>query len=727
MGQQRSLGAGINIRGRMLRWNRANTDRIPTMSALRRRNIVVGEGGCYLCGEEDESTDHIFTACRIANGVWAGVASWCRLSLLLFFLIWDVQVYIDHMRSSKTKKGIVYGVLILTVWCIWKARNDKAFANIETTVAHIVADIKGLGVLNAFWVVCDVGCDVCHDVYNSLLVGLSAFGNVGYEYQVFDDNILRGVQGDAIQANMEVSEKKQFTTYLIPGKTYRISGFTCAPTTNCQQTLENRTSLSFTRFTKFDTIPSTGFPNHYFRFISYNRLPYRVVDPDDKSRKVYPVLTDYIGCYINSGQKEEWGNPNKDQMLLRRIEIQNLNRNSVELTLWDDLAESFPKEKIDALEKPVIIAVSSCRVARFRNNLQLSSTPATYYYINPAIPELPQYKAEYKAAFDLNPPLQVVRHPYQDKEQEKMRNKIPFSKLLTENPLTHTDVRFTCEGTITGLDTSREWYYPSCATCPNKIQVNEGIIECKIHGALSSPIYRYNFKAYVTDTTATITMTFFSTKADDIVGISCQTLVDSLENPDPREFPERILAVIGRRHIFQFHYNTNSRQGPVTFILHRILDKPETTSHITDKPLGSGTIEESSENIEIDVPEQQQTATAIEYTPPTTSPPRPKQLPSPVSQVSLAQTESATNIIPTSQSTEAPESPEGNPLQQEDIQGEEVPPASPTYTYMQTRSRHGKQVAVQLAGSTPPTEQEAFNKAPTKTSAQETTKVTTAN
>ena len=47
----------------------------------------------------------------------------------------------------------------------------------------------------------------------------------------------------------------------------------------------------------------------------------------------------------------------------------------------------------------------------------------------------------YKAAFDLNPPLQVVRHPFQDKEQEKMRNRVPLSKLLTESPASHT-VRF---------------------------------------------------------------------------------------------------------------------------------------------------------------------------------------------------------------------------------------------------------------------------------------------
>ena len=98
-------------------------------------------------------------------------------------------------------------------------------------------------------------------------------------------------QGDAIQANMEASEIRRFTKILIPGKAYRISGFTCVPTDPWQQTLENKTSLSFTRFTKLDEIPADGFPDHYFNFIAYNRLPTRVVDPQDKSRRDYPVLT----------------------------------------------------------------------------------------------------------------------------------------------------------------------------------------------------------------------------------------------------------------------------------------------------------------------------------------------------------------------------------------------------------------------------------------------------
>jgi hypothetical protein len=45
---------------------------------------------------------------------------------------------------------------------------------------------------------------------------------------------MQSKQGDAIQANMEASEIKRFTKILIPGKAYRISGFTFIPTSNWQ-------------------------------------------------------------------------------------------------------------------------------------------------------------------------------------------------------------------------------------------------------------------------------------------------------------------------------------------------------------------------------------------------------------------------------------------------------------------------------------------------------------
>ncbi|PWA73217.1 nucleic acid-binding, OB-fold protein [Artemisia annua] len=247
-----------------------------------------------------------------------------------------------------------------------------------------------------------------------------------------------------------------------------------------------------------------------------------------------------------------------------------------QLTLWDDLAKSFKKEEIDALQKPVLIAVSSCRINRYRNTLQLQSTPATYYYINPKIPELDQYLQEYRALFNINPPLQIVRHPYQDKEQEKNEKQDTF------------------ECVITSINTLREWYYPACTQCINKVEVHENAFNCKIHGPVELPDYRFNFKAYITDGTTTAMIAFFTPKADDFVGVKCNALVKSLENPDPKKIPAELQTIVGRKHIFQFHFNTSSKHKPPDFIFNEILDAPTAPPKIEATPSGSQAIEKAS-------------------------------------------------------------------------------------------------------------------------------------
>ncbi|PWA57527.1 nucleic acid-binding, OB-fold protein [Artemisia annua] len=296
-------------------------------------------------------------------------------------------------------------------------------------------------------------------------------------------------KGDAMQANMEAADIQHFKSILVPGKAYRISEFQCIPTDNWQQTLENQTSLSFTRLTKLDAIPAETFPHHYFNFLSYNQLPTKIVEPRGKAKKPYPVLTDYIGCYVYSSGTEKIGNPNRNQSIIRRVGIENLNRNYIELTLWDDLAQKFKKEAIDALEKPIIIAVSSCKVSRYRNrDLQLSSTPATYYYINPKIPQLEQYQAQYKELYNQQPQLDIIRYRFDNREQEKYRNRIPLNVLIQQNPDP----------------------YQSCNVCSIKARNSNGVYDCREHGILSETSYRYNFKATVTDNTETAQFTFFT-------------------------------------------------------------------------------------------------------------------------------------------------------------------------------------------------------------------------
>ncbi|PWA89105.1 helitron helicase-like domain-containing protein [Artemisia annua] len=386
----------------------------------------------------------------------------------------------------------------------------------------------------------------------------------------------------------------------------------------------------------------------------------------------------YIGCYISSGKAGTIGDPNKDQMVIRKVEIQNLNRISIELTLWDDLAEKFEKDKIDALEKLVIIAVSSCKVSR------------------------------YKKLFNLNPPLEIVRQPYEDKEQEKLRNRFPLSVLLQQTPKMYEGVRFTCEGTLTSINASRDWYYPSCTTCSLKAEYNDGIFDCKVHGSLEYPSYRYNFKANLTDNTATTTITFFTPKANDIVGIDCNSLVASLANTDPRTIPEKIQQIVGKRHIFQFQYKTSSKQLQPEFIFSELLDKPDTPKEIADKPSGSGTIQ--------DIPQQTQPTAVIGY------------LPAPAESTEIQATQVTAKQEQHPQGEVQPiQSEQRNPAEQQNNPAFVDKIAQQTvYPHTATKSNQGKQPVTEFPGDTPPTLENTLAKQSSKESPTDTKKSTSA-
>ena len=49
----------------------------------------------------------------------------------------------------------------------------------------------------------------------------------------------------------------------------------------------------------------------------------------------------------------------------------NSSGNVVEFTMWNEMADEFEKADLDAMEQPIIIAVSSCRVSKFRGDTLL--------------------------------------------------------------------------------------------------------------------------------------------------------------------------------------------------------------------------------------------------------------------------------------------------------------------------------------------------------------------
>lgn len=114
------------------------------------------------------------------------------------------------------------------------------------------------------------------------------------------------------------------------------------------------------RITKFifDTIPAATFPYHYFRFVAYNQLESCIPVEDENSKMQFPILI--------VGQLNEKGDANKSQTVWRKLEIENLNGNVIKFTMWDEMARRFKDAKLDTMQQPIIIEVSSWQVSKYR-------------------------------------------------------------------------------------------------------------------------------------------------------------------------------------------------------------------------------------------------------------------------------------------------------------------------------------------------------------------------
>ncbi|PWA75789.1 nucleic acid-binding, OB-fold protein [Artemisia annua] len=183
----------------------------------------------------------------------------------------------------------------------------------------------------------------------------------------------------------------------------------------------------------------------------------------------------------------------------------------------------------------------------------------------------------YSALYEEKEPLCVTRYRLNESEQEQQKNRIPFKQLFKHKPASYRGMRFTCQATITKLNTSRGWYYTSCCVCINKVTQSDGNYRCKTHGIIPAPNYRYNFRATVTDGTSSATFIFFTPKADDFIGVNCGDLVASNKGLERGHFPTEIEAIVGTNHTFQFHYNTTSNPGVTEFVMDEVFG-------ITDKP-----------------------------------------------------------------------------------------------------------------------------------------------
>ncbi|GJW60233.1 hypothetical protein Tco_0109568 [Tanacetum coccineum] len=162
------------------------------------------------------------------------------------------------------------------------------------------------------------------------------------------------------------------------------------------------------------------------------------------------------------------------------------------------------------MEQPVIIAVSSCCVSKYRD-YQLSATSTTYYYLNPNIPEAEDHVLWHKVYCRSN--------NYRHKHKQGLVLHLMSSMQQSS-------------------DNSRRQLY---LLGPRPIR----------RPLLQVQIQRVHHRPHCNGP-----LTIFTPAADKIMGHSCVELVEKYKPADPKKIPSEILATPGKSGVFQFPLNT---------------------------------------------------------------------------------------------------------------------------------------------------------------------------
>ena len=104
---------------------------------------------CDFCNSNAETSTHLFTGCIFAAEIWSRIEAWCRISPIFAFEVSDLLKVADYQRASKDNKYILRGIIITTLWAVWKERNNRIFNNKRRRAIEVVEHIKST---SFFWI-----------------------------------------------------------------------------------------------------------------------------------------------------------------------------------------------------------------------------------------------------------------------------------------------------------------------------------------------------------------------------------------------------------------------------------------------------------------------------------------------------------------------------------------------------------------------------------------------
>lgn len=98
--------------------------------------MIINPGVCSLCKEEAETGTE---RAMFLKGLTCYVAT--------IVSVRDILEIHSYVNTSSLKREVIHAIVLTTIWCIWKARNDKVFTGKKVSVKEVIDDIRSLSFL----------------------------------------------------------------------------------------------------------------------------------------------------------------------------------------------------------------------------------------------------------------------------------------------------------------------------------------------------------------------------------------------------------------------------------------------------------------------------------------------------------------------------------------------------------------------------------------------------
>ncbi|KAJ0578900.1 putative reverse transcriptase zinc-binding domain-containing protein [Helianthus annuus] len=126
---------------------RLSLDRLPTLVALAHRNVHFGQIGCRICDQHEEDADHLFVSCEVAQFIWNFLSQWCKISNIYAFCAKDLLEWHKNVQGNAKWRKLTYALMQVSIWVIWRSRNELVFNDKQIIREHVVNEIKHLSYL----------------------------------------------------------------------------------------------------------------------------------------------------------------------------------------------------------------------------------------------------------------------------------------------------------------------------------------------------------------------------------------------------------------------------------------------------------------------------------------------------------------------------------------------------------------------------------------------------